>query len=302
MTNFLGKNLSGDYNYHQLRKLAERMINMAEFSIEKFESSRKENGVCFWYAHEFMHSLGYTVWGTFQAVITRAMGSCTKLGLDPTESFVSSTYIDNGRPCKTYKLTRFACFLISMHADSKKPEVAAAKTILAAIADQLIAEKIGDSALGRLETRDDLKLAEKVMSGVAQDAGLENNQFGIFKNAGFLGMYNMGIKSLGKHKGISTNDTLYDFMGLEELAGNLFRVTQTAARIKNQKVTGLNPLSTTATEVGQEVRTIMLKNGGIAPESLPIEVNISTVKSKLKNANKQMKKLDNKKKQEKLTT
>lgn len=268
---------------------------MAEFSIEKFENARRENGICFWYAHELMLSLGYATWAPFQAVITKAMGSCTKLGLDPTESFVLDSYIENGKTNKTYKLTRFACFLISMHADSKKPEVAAAKTILAAIADKLISEKISDSDLGRLETRDDLKLAEKVMAGVAQNAGLETTQFGIFKNAGFLGMYNMGVRDLAKHKGVSEKDVLYDFMGLEELAGNLFRVTQTAARIKNQKVTGLTPLTNTAREVGQEVRTMMIKNGGSRPENLPIEAKISTVKSKLKNANKQMQKLDNNK-------
>jgi DNA-damage-inducible protein D len=279
------------YNPEKYRQLAERIMAMAGFSVEAFEGAKKENGICYWYAHEYMASLGYATWGSFQSVITRAMGACTRLGMDPTEGFISDTYIEDGKSVKTYRLTRFACFLIAMHADSNKPEVAAAKAILAGIADKIISER----DFGRLETRDDLKLAEKVMTGVAKQAGLEDTQFGIFKNSGFIGMYNMGIKDLGKFKGIGSGDTLYDFMGLEELAGNLFRVTQTAARIKNNNVRGLNTLSKTAKQVGQEVRSMMLKSGGGAPEQLPIEDKISAVKSKLKNANKQMKKLDVKK-------
>jgi len=70
---------------------------MGEFSIQTFEESGRENGVRFWYAHEFMKSLGYDSWPSFQKVITKAMGSCAKLGLDPTESFIPETLIEEGK-------------------------------------------------------------------------------------------------------------------------------------------------------------------------------------------------------------
>jgi DNA-damage-inducible protein D len=268
---------------------------MGGFTIQQFEDSGRENGVRFWYAHEFMRSLGYDSWPTFQKVVTKAMGSCAKLGIDPTESFIPASFIEEGKEIKTYKLSRFACFLISMNADSKKEEVAKAKALLAAIADKLIAERIHEHDLGRIETRDDLKLAERVLSGAAQSAGLESHQFGIFKDAGFRGMYNMSLTQLMIRKGVERNKTLYDFMGLEELAGNLFRVTQTAARIKNQGVIGLPALTDTAKRVGREVRGMMVKNSGVAPEALPIADDISNVKSRLKHAARAMKKLDGKK-------
>lgn len=267
---------------------------MGEFDIQRFEDSGRENGTRFWYAHEFMRALGYDSWSSFQQVITKAMGSCAKLGIDPTEAFVPDTFLDNGKESKTYKLSRFACFLVSMHGDSKKEEVAKAKALLAAIADRLIEERIQEHDLGRIETRDDLKLAERVLSGVAQDAGLESHQFGIFKDAGFRGMYNMGLGALLIRKGIPPKKTLYDFMGLEEMAGNLFRVTQTAARIKNQKVMGLPALSDTAKRVGHEVRQMMVKNGGTPPESLPVADEISGVRRRLKSAAKAMKQMDGK--------
>jgi DNA-damage-inducible protein D len=265
---------------------------MGEFSIEKFEADGRENGIRYWFAHEFMHSLGYDAWPTFQNVITKAMGACARLGIDPTEAFVSATYLENGKECKTYKLSRFACFLITMYADAKKPEVALARATLAAIADTLVEESIRESDLGRIETRDDLKTAERLLSGVAHSAGLESSQFGIFKDAGFRGMYNMSLKQLMGHKGVTPKQVLYDFMGLEELAGNLFRVTQTAARINTSGAQGLNALSHTAQQVGKEVRNIMTKNGGTPPERLPIAEDISGVKKRLKSAHKAMKKMD----------
>jgi DNA-damage-inducible protein D len=269
---------------------------MGEFSIQQFEESGRENGVRFWYAHEFMRNLGYDSWPSFQKVITRAMGSCAKLGIDPTEAFARASFIEDGKEITSYKLSRFACFLVSMHADSKKEEVAKAKAVLATIADNLIEERIQENDLGRIETRDDLKLAERVLSGAAQSAGLESHQFGIFKDAGFRGMYNMSLSNLMLRKGIDRKNVLYDYMGLEELAGNLFRVTQTAARINNQGVRGLPALSDTAHRVGREVRNIMMRNGGKTPESLPVEDHISGVKRRLKSAARAMRKMDGKKK------
>lgn len=268
---------------------------MAEFSIEQFEEAGRANGSRFWYAHEFMKVLGYDSWPSFQKVITKAMGSCAKLGIDPTESFVLAQVVEDGKEIKTYKLSRFACFLVSMHGDSKKEEVAKAKAGLAAIADTLIQQRINENDLGRIEARDDLKLAERVLSGAAQSAGLQTQHFGIFKDAGFRGMYNMSLSDLKIRKGVHANDTLYDFMELEELAGNLFRATQTAARIKNSGVMGLPALKDTAQRVGKEVRGMMIRNSGVAPEAIPIAENISVVKSRLKSAAKAMKKLDGQK-------
>lgn len=262
---------------------------MAMFSIEKFEQSRRENGVCYWSARQFMRDLGYETWPSFQSVINKAMGSCTKLNLDPTEAFIP----DNSSAEKDYKLTRFACFLISMHADSKKPAVAQAKTVLAAIADRLIADRIQENDLSRIEAREDLKVAEQLMSSAAKAGGLTtSDDYAIFKNSGFIGMYNMSLKALCERKGIPEGGRLYDYIGLTELAGNLFRVTQTTERIRTQNLKGLNNLRNTAQEVGTEVRRMMVINTGRAPEALPVENKITEVRKKLTKTHREMKKLD----------
>lgn len=266
---------------------------MANFSLQSFEESAHDSGESrFWYAHQLMEGLGYDSWQAFQGVITKAMGSCTRLGLDPTEAFSREELVVDGRLIKTYRLTRFACLLVSMTADSKKPEVAEAKAVLAAIADTLIQQRVETADLARLETREDLKIAEKVMTGVAREGGLQPTEFGIFKDAGFRGMYNMSLRDLQAHKGMPQGKTLYDFMGLEELAGNLFRVTQTAARIKNKNVSGLSSLQSTAKDVGTEVRRMMIQNSGTAPEHLALEEDVQGIQKRLKKVDKEMKKLD----------
>lgn len=270
---------------------------MGDFSIQQFEDAGRENGMRFWYAHEFMKALGYDSYSAFRRVVTRAMAACAHLGIDPTEAFTATTVIKDGQEIRTHKLTRFACFLVSMHADPRKEEVAKAKAVLAAIAAQLIEEQIEDQDLGRIEAREDLKLAERVMSGAAQSAGIRGGDFAIFKDAGFRGMYNMPLQKLMHHKGVEAGKTLYDFMGLEELAGNLFRVTQTAARVRNQKLQGLQPLSQVARDVGSEVREIMVRHSGIAPEALPIEEPVGKVKKRLKATARAMERLDTRKKE-----
>lgn len=265
-----------------------------EFNLEAFEDSAHQNGVRYWVAHEFMLSLGYESWTSFQKVINKAMASCAALGVSIPEVFIADTFIEDGKEVNTYRLTRFACFLVTMHANSKKPLVSQAKTVLAAIADALVAQQIQRDALERIEVREELKGGESIMSATAHQAGLKSTEFGIFKDAGFRGMYNLSLQQLIKHKGAAVENgrTLYDFMGKTELAANLFRVTQTAERIKNVGATGVTQLSKTAHEVGKEVRGIMLRSSGVAPESLPLEEDLTKIKGRLKSANKEMKKLD----------
>lgn len=137
-----------------------------------------------------------------------------------------------------------------MHANSKKEQVNQVKTILAAVADKLVQNAIDDNVIQRLGVRKKLTDGEQIMSATAKSAGLLPEHFGIFKDAGFRGMYNMGLNELKRYKHIPDDkQTLYDFMGNTELAGNWFRVTQTTERIKNKNVKGLTALQHTATQV-----------------------------------------------------
>ena len=58
-------------------------------------------------------------------------------------------------------------------------------------------------------------------------------------------------------------------MGSEELADNLFRIVQTEAKLKNDKVNNEDDANETHYEVGSVVRETIKKLGGTMPEELP---------------------------------
>jgi len=261
-------------------------------TLQLFEDAAKKNGQTYWYAHDLMDWLGYNSWQTFKTVIKKAMGTCSRIDTDPTEAFIRDEVQIEGKLLKTYRLTRFACFLVAMSADAAKPQVAKMQAVLAAIADGIIKQQIQSDGLERIETREELKLAEKSMSQAAVYNGLLPEHLGIFKDAGFRGMYNRSLRELNVYKGTPEGKTLYDFMGLEEMAGNLFRVTQTTARIRRQNVRGLDPMAQTAKQVGSEVREMMIKSSGHAPENLPLEEDVKRLRSQFKKVNREMEKLD----------
>lgn len=111
-------------------------------------------------------------------------------------------------------------------------------------------------------------------------------------------MYNMSLADLRAHKGVIGNGrkspVLYDFMGITELAGNLFRDTQTAERIRSKNVRGLREAADSARTVGKEVRDMMIRNSGVKPEDLPVEEDVKKVKTRLKKASRTMIKHDKK--------
>lgn len=261
------------------------------FDLQTFEGLAKQNGIRYWDAREFMTALGYDTWTSFQGVVNKAISSCAHMGIDITQVFIPVTVVEGNKVINSYKLTRFACLLVTMHADSKKVEVAQAKVALASVADALIQRSISSAALERIEIREELKGGEMGMTDAAKAAGLQGQDYAIFKDAGIRGMYDMSLADLRVRKG-APGKTLYDYMGKTELAANLFRVTQTAERINSKNQNGLNAVAATAKAVGSEVRQVMLKSSGVPPENLAIEEGINTVSKRIITTQKQMTKLD----------
>lgn len=58
-------------------------------------------------------------------------------------------------------------------------------------------------------------------------------------------------------------------MGSEELADNLFRIVQTEAKLKNEKINNEKDANMSHHEVGRAVRETIKKLGGTLPEDLP---------------------------------
>lgn len=256
-----------------------------------FEQYGQINGMKYWFARDLMAMLGYERFETFEKTcINKAIGACTTLKIPVLENFQQITREVDSKPVQDYKLSRFACYLMAMNGDTKKPQVASAQVYFASMAEAVrqYIEKVEN--VERVLIRDDVSERERSLSSTASRAGVENYPF--FQNSGYRGMYNMGLNQLKEFKGVEFDRCLLDFMGKEELAANLFRITQTEAKVRNERVSGQRALEAAAHEVGKRVRHTMIQTSGSKPEHLPIAEDIKIVRKSLKSAQKHFAKLD----------
>lgn len=260
-----------------------------------FDSLCKKNGITYWYARDFMAMLGYQSFASFNKAVQKAIGACTSLGIDILENFQQVDREIDGKIERDYKLSRFACYLSAMNGDTKKPEVARAQAYFAAIAESFKRYIDAAEEVERVMIRDEIGQHEKALSEAAKGAGV--TEFHYFQNAGYRGLYNMNLSELKTRKGLAgslAKRSLLDFMGKQELAANLFRVTQTEAKLVNDGIKGQRAAERTAETVGRKVRETMISISGDTPESLPLERDIRHVKGDLKASVKDFKKLDKK--------
>lgn len=265
-----------------------------KFEPEFFENCCVDNGMTYWSARKLMEMLNYSDYREFKKVINRAIKACLSIGLEIDDNFIPIEIEIDGSKVNDYKLSRFACYLISINGNPKNPEVAKAQAYFISLAEAFKNYLNESNNLDRLIIRDEITDKERSLSGVANNAGVMN--YPLFQNAGYRGLYNMNMRELKRIRGIDVKESLLNYMGKTELAANLFRITQTEEKIKNERISGQRDLEYTAEKVGEKVRETIINIQGTLPEYLPKESHINDVRKNIKAASKEFKKLDSKKK------
>lgn len=247
-----------------------------------FEDFRNENGMVFWWASDFMKMLGYDSMQGFRKVIDRATNTMISLSVKHYEHIIPFERNLNGKKAEDFKLTRFACYLVAMNGDTKKPEVAQAQAYFVEQTRKFEVYVQGARDIDRILYREELKQGNKALASAAKNAGVTD--FKTFSSKGYLGLYNSKMWRIKEMKGLGADSRaeLQDYMGRTELAANLFRVTQTEERLKKENIKGQSRAEDTHYKVAKAVRDLVKENTGKYPEELPAERRLPELKKELK--------------------
>ena len=253
-------------------------MEIQKYQEKIFEDIKHINefGEEYWEARELMKVLGYRQWRNFNQVIDKAKISCSLSKMNIKSHFADVSKIVKAgvtsKEVQDYHLTRYACYLIVQNGDSRKEVIALGQSYFAVQTRKMELTEEEFSSLDenqkRLYTRMNVRNKNLYLFETAKNAGVKN--YGKFNNYGYQGLYNgETARDIARRKGIKETDDILDYMGSEELGANLFRITQTDAKLKRDKIHTESDACDTHYAVGKAIRKTICDLGGTMPEELP---------------------------------
>ncbi|MBR5319472.1 MAG: DNA damage-inducible protein D [Peptococcaceae bacterium] len=275
------------------------MTDIELYSEKIFEDIKHytEEGIEFWYARELQAVLEYKEWRNFVKVIDKAKDACKNAQQSVFECFVDvnkTSPMPNGgmKEIEDIMLSRYACYLIVMNGDPRKEVIALGQTYFAVkTRQQELIENYNELSEDqkRLAIRNEMREHNKRLVEAAKDAGVKTTlDYAIFQNYGYQGLYGgLKAKDIHERKGLKKSQHILDHMDYEELAANLFRATQTEAKLRRDNIESKDNANQTHYEVGKKVRQTIADLGGTMPEDLPTpEKSIRQIEKEQKQLNR----------------
>lgn len=234
-----------------------------------------EKDVHYWWASWYAEALDYSSISSLKSVIKKAMKTSDFLSVPREDNFYKTT-VDR----KTdYKLTKFACLLIALHADQRKKQVKKAKVFFMNEMQHMNINLYEDNLIERFMANETLIRMHKQLSKVATRAKVKNYQS--FNNEGYKGLYNQTTSDLRIYRGYSATDDLSDRMSLTELLANMMRVNLTISALKFKNVESEKYAAKLHRRIGKEVRMLIKTCTSYYPEQLPRKMDLEETKRRL---------------------
>lgn len=248
-----------------------------EHTGPNFDAIKQVNpyGEEYWSARDLMPLLGYgRKWQNFVAALKRAMTTCRESGNVVENHFTNTSKMvtigsDAQRQLEDYSLSRFACYLIAMNGDPRKPEIAAAQVYFAVSTRAHEMHQLRKEQEERLEMRLKVSDSFKLLADAAQGAGVLSKNFGIFNDAGYLGLHHHTREELMTIKHIPPQEEYLDNIGRAELSAIDFKNTQTEEKLQRDQVKDEDKAIDTHYFVGSQVRKAIEAINAPMPETLP---------------------------------
>ncbi|WP_330695403.1 DNA damage-inducible protein D [Anaerotignum sp.] len=188
--------------------------DIENYNESVFESINHINdyGQEYWSARELAKFLDYKDYRNFLIALDKAMEACQNSGFHISDHFGETTemvHIGSNamREISTYRLSRYACYLIVQNANPEKEIVALGQTYFAIkTRQQELIENYDEltEEQKRLAICKEMKTHNKALADAAHNAGVvEPIDYAIFQNYGYQGLYGgMGRKEIHAHKGL----------------------------------------------------------------------------------------------------
>ena len=255
-----------------IKDLQERMHKLAD-------------GVEYWMAREIHPILGYPTWDKFEAVIDRARQAFRNNDADPSHHIsLTGKMVELGSDARRrqddYFLTRAACSFIVLNGDPSKPEIAAGQAYFVVQTRRMEIKDEQAEDEKRLELREKVAQSHRLVSSVAQEAGVSSQKQGVFHDARYQGLYGMRLRDVVRKKGLGKKEKIYDRAGPMELSANDFQMNLAAEVIQKESIRGEAKVIDRNKAAAADVRRVITEQRGTLPEDLPLAEPIKEVRKR----------------------
>ena len=254
-------------------------IERRKLTLDDLAHIDAESGVEFWYARDIMEFLGYRRWENFAVAVERAKVSGNASRTAGQDHFREATkLIEAGkgaqRKVKDYKLTRYACYLIAQNGDPRKEEIAFAQSYFALQTrkQELIEERM--RALARIAIRGQLTEAEKELSRIAYERGVDGAGFARIRSKGDAALFGGHTTAdMKKRLGVKGSRPLADHLPSVTLAAKQLATEMTNHNVEGKDLHGERPIAEEHVQNNVGVSDLLGRRG-IRPEELPPEEDV----------------------------
>lgn len=202
-----------------------REISKSKLSIFEQIKQIDEEGNEFWMATQLSKTLDYTDFRNFLGVVEKAFEACKNSGYNTLDHIVEANeMVDIGSGAKremaSYKLSRYACYLIVQNADPSKEIIAlgqsyfAVQTRLQEIQQMEQYNQLNTEEERRMFLRNEMSKHNTYLAAAAKNAGVQDGlDDGILQNNCYGGLYGgLDAKAIHQKKDLKKSQQILDHM------------------------------------------------------------------------------------------
>ena len=270
------------------------MTLVKNFSKHSFDTIAKTE---WWVEYRYWRDIAPLLWyntrENFKKVVEKAELSINNSWWVSNDHIISidrETIMPKGwvriTPNYNYKLTRYACYLIAQNGDPRKKEIAEAQSYFAIQTRKTEIYEQYEQDKMRIQIREEVSDQNRKLAATAKEHWV--SKFWSFNDAWYKGLYGMRNKDIIAHKNLG-KDSLLDRSNSTELAANLFRITQTNDKLKQDDIKTQKDAEHVHFVIWGKVRKAIKDIGWELPENIAPTEHIKEVNKRIKKTEKLIK-------------